>query len=548
MIDTLELENFRAFGEKTIIPLAPITLLFGQNSAGKSSILHALNLLKQTQESRQQGIALLPRAEDAICDLGSFRELVYDHDPERTVSIGIGQKATKGPRRWLKELGADRSDWFGLTYEFEQPSGSAEIALSSLKLFQTDFDTELATFKTRAASNKEAATILRRFFFMASRSRSDPGARAKLRVADCVSVSESAELWGSLFLAWKDAAADVVDALNESRKRLQFSRQQRLEFEEADEDVPLNVEKAYEEAIEFYSSDFSQKQYVQRIVQGLKGTTIALSGQHLFASRFVEGGLPEFEALDDRPGRRKPGGPRLPFPNLGMALMDVGSEVSRNLGALFPMGPFRRPPERWYIFTGTSPEDVGYKGQLLPDFLFRQPDLVLRANHWLERLEVGYQLKIQPVGKGSSDLFEMRLRDTRRGKEVDVALSDVGFGISQLLPFLVQSLAANDQIISIEQPEVHIHPRLQADLGDLIAATIGDPYNHQFIIETHSEHLMLRLQRLVRDGRLSKDDVSVIYVSRGENGSEAQRLHLDEEGDFIDEWPGGFFPERRREL
>ena len=70
-------------------------------------------------------------------------------------------------------------------------------------------------------------------------------------------------------------------------------------------------------------------------------------------------------------------------------------------------------------------------------------------------------------------------------------MPDVGFGVSQLLPFIVQSLVAEKQIISIEQPEVHVHPKLQADLGDLLAAAIKKENPNQFLIETHSEHLIL---------------------------------------------------------
>ena len=161
---------------------------------------------------------------------------------------------------------------------------------------------------------------------------------------------------------------------------------------------------------------------------------------------------------------------------------------------------------------------------------------------------MGYKLKVKPVGTDSGDLFEVRLIDTRRKKHIDVALPDVGFGISQLLPFVVQSLVSTEQIISIEQPEVHVHPRLQADLGDLLAEAIKEPRRNQFIVETHSEHLILRLQRLVRKKEIKPTDVSVIYVSRGYEGAEAQRLHLDEDGYFIDDWPGGFFPERLNEL
>ena len=93
-----------------------------------------------------------------------------------------------------------------------------------------------------------------------------------------------------------------------------------------------------------------------------------------------------------------------------------------------------------------------------------------------------------------------------------------------------------------------MHPKLQADLGDLLAEAIKEPRQNRFIIETHSEHLILRLQRLIRKKLLEPEDVSVIYVSRGPDGAKAERLHLDEDGDFIDEWPSGFFLERLREL
>ena len=228
--------------------------------------------------------------------------------------------------------------------------------------------------------------------------------------------------------------------------------------------------------------------------------------------------------------------------------MAAGHAFEQTLEAFFPMGPFRSPAERLYTFTGTSPQDVGYRGNLLPHLLFRRPERVKETNEWLERLDMGYELEVELVETNSGDVFEVRLIDTRRKERVSVALPDVGFGISQLLPFVVQSLVSENQIISIEQPEVHVHPRLQADLGDLLAEAIKESSQNQFIVETHSEHLILRLQRLVYEGDIKPEDVSVIYISRGPEGAEAQRLHLDEEGDFIDEWPHGFFPERLREL
>ena len=92
MLHALELENFKAFGKRARIPFAPITLIFGENSAGKSTILQALYLLKQTLEKGEAGTLLLPRTENGIVDLGSFQEMVFDHDLERRLSIRVDTK------------------------------------------------------------------------------------------------------------------------------------------------------------------------------------------------------------------------------------------------------------------------------------------------------------------------------------------------------------------------------------------------------------------------------------------------------------------------
>ena len=104
MLHSLELENFKAFGERARIPFAPITLIFGENSAGKSTILQALNLLKQTRESRDAGALLLPRAENGIVDFGSFKEMIFDHDLKRTLSIRI--ETNDESSIWLLNLGS----------------------------------------------------------------------------------------------------------------------------------------------------------------------------------------------------------------------------------------------------------------------------------------------------------------------------------------------------------------------------------------------------------------------------------------------------------
>lgn len=132
-------------------------------------------------------------------------------------------------------------------------------------------------------------------------------------------------------------------------------------------------------------------------------------------------------------------------------------------------------------------------------------------------------------------------------KNTSVTHRDVGIGISQVLPVLVTAYASKNRLIAMEQPEIHLHPALQAELGDVfIEAAFGDRKN-TFILETHSEHLILRLMRRIREGKVKPEDIGVVYVEPSPSGSKFTELQLDEDGDFIDEWPGGFFEESFRE-
>jgi predicted ATPase len=147
-------------------------------------------------------------------------------------------------------------------------------------------------------------------------------------------------------------------------------------------------------------------------------------------------------------------------------------------------------------------------------------------------------------------VFSVRLVD--ESSRTSVSLVDVGFGISQVLPVIVQSMLSKESTILVEQPEIHLHPRLQAELGTLFAECIKAPNRNQFIIETHSEHLILRLQRLIRRGDLEPNQVSVLYVGRAPGdesfGSVVQQLEIDDDGDFITQWPDGFFDESLEEM
>jgi len=545
MLKAIELENFKAFGERCRIEFAPITLIFGENSAGKSSILQSLNLLKQSRESRDTGALIIPRTNGGIVDLGGFQEMVFDHDLQRNVAIRVDftESELRGRRR-NSTVSEDRSDDFiGLEVAFNRPTDIEEIQLESITLHSSDLTEPVANFQPLDLGTEELRKVARE---SVSLRNGRTAGTSDFAAAQCTSLTHEPSFWSEIFERTKRRSDKIADELRQLQAEGQEAPQQHSLLGDDEDERQMWLAQT-EEAIEFYTSAFGIGEFIERMMRAELQTVIALDGFiPLPVRRREASGLPELETF------RRYGPTRLRMRDLTLDLMafavDCGRRLESVLDNIYPLGPFRRPPERWYISTGTSPKNVGYRGDLLPDLLFRRPEIVEEANQWLDRLEIGYHIKVHSVGETSRDLFEVRLIDRRRSGEVDVALSDVGFGISQILPFIIQSLAGQKQTVTIEQPEVHIHPRLQADIGDLLAATIQEPRGHRYIVETHSEHLVLRMQRLVREGQLTPDDVSILYVSRGQNGSRVERLRLDEDGDFMDDWPGGFFPERLREL
>lgn len=143
------------------------------------------------------------------------------------------------------------------------------------------------------------------------------------------------------------------------------------------------------------------------------------------------------------------------------------------------------------------------------------------------------------------------------GSKTKVPPSNLGVGFSQMIPLVSSALSSENRLIAIEQPELHIHPGLQTELADLFIRSAKERGN-RFLIETHSEHLILRLLRRVREtteGELAHgnpplfpSDICVLYVEPTEQGSKVIELPVTPDGDFSCPWPNGFFEERSAEL
>src|SRR5690606_17886206 len=136
--------------------------------------------------------------------------------------------------------------------------------------------------------------------------------------------------------------------------------------------------------------------------------------------------------------------------------------------------------------------------------------------------------------------------------------ADVGVGVSYVIPVIVGAIAPGYSTLLVEQPELHIHPAVQCALGDALAREVVGRGERTLILETHSEHLMLRLLRRIRERHegalppgapeLTPEDLSVLYVENEDGEVRITELPVTEDGDFARKWPKGFFEERAEEL
>ena len=240
-----------------------------------------------------------------------------------------------------------------------------------------------------------------------------------------------------------------------------------------------------------------------------------------------------------------------------LKLVQIPRYYEDRLRLLTHLGPVRDDPRRSYEVLGAERSFSGIRGEFTPNILHRSPKVRKEVNNYFESFGIPYKLNIKSTSSvpqtGQNVYIELFDKYTR----TPVNITDVGFGISCILPIIVEGVASPaGSTICVEQPELHLHPRLQAKLADLMIKTALED-DKQWIVETHSELISRRIQTRIAEGMkanqnvFSSSDVSLLYVDpdpRG-NGSKITEMRLNQFGEREQEgWPEGFFDETEAEI
>jgi hypothetical protein len=222
----------------------------------------------------------------------------------------------------------------------------------------------------------------------------------------------------------------------------------------------------------------------------------------------------------------------------------VQDHVTSFLRNVVYLGPLREDPKRLYQVSGDPPSDVGVRGQFSAEMILRalNTELYPEVNRWLHNFGLKGSLECERL---TDTAFSLNLRPDDGAAPTNFA--DVGFGFSQILPLIVQGLAADDDTLLItEQPEIHLNPRLQSRLAEFLVEIANKGVS--ILAETHSEHLILGIRRLVAEQHIKASDVAIYYVENDGQASKARLVELHKNGHIEDrDWPRGFFEDSLRE-
>lgn len=230
----------------------------------------------------------------------------------------------------------------------------------------------------------------------------------------------------------------------------------------------------------------------------------------------------------------------IPDADIGL-LSEITDEISLVAGYRpYAFAPIRTQPQRTYDVLKDMPSP---EGSHVPMILAKMASSAPGAWKTLrEQLKLFGEasglfddVDVKRKGQKSSDPFQVRVRISGPARNV----VDVGYGVSQVLPLIVDSIEGkNGSTFLLQQPEVHLHPKAQAELGSFLAF-IAKSQEKRFLIETHSDHLIDRVRMDLRDREyLAPEDVSLLYFERDNGEVTIHQLDLDECGNIVNAPPG----------
>ena len=447
MIEHLRVTNFKGWKDLDI-SIKSLCGLFGTNSSGKTSIIQSILMMKQTAESTDRAQILHLGDLSTFVDLGTYSDVVHNHDTDNPLTIGIAWKTDK-------------------KIVINDATSTTEKNKQLFSGYHMQFTAEIKESKSKRL-------FVERFEYrfddaLFSMERTGKRDRYEYR------------------LSYKD--------LDGKNKKFKFIR-------------TLGRKWALPHPVKFYGFPDQVNAYFQNT----------------------------------------------------SFLSELQLQFEEQLARVFYLGPLREDPQRQYNWGGTtSPQDMGRRGEQVIDAMLSSKVRGVKISrgtgrkrftveeyvaYWLKELGLIHSFRVNEIASGSG-LYRVFVK--RNEKSSEVLIPDVGFGVSQILPVITLCYYAPEgSTLLIEQPEIHLHPKVQAGLADVFIDAINNR-RLQIIVESHSEYFIKRLQRRIAEGTYSNDMSSLFFCDYSRSHSTIEELQIDIFGS-ISNWPKDFFGDEFTEV
>jgi predicted ATPase len=506
MLERISLSNFQGYKGLKSIDLAPLTLIFGPNSGGKSSVIRSLLLLKQSFASRDQNASDLSYVGQSV-NLVGFPNVIFGHKTKEKLVVGC-ELGNLGPIPQLHSV--------GIRYETDD---------NGLKVIWLDYVIGIIGSAPSLIPDEHRygqVTI-----------QLEPQARSE----ESESITEY-DLGGGFWRAISIEKSGLLDALLLNiGDSLAEIRRGKDKSKNEDHAGPLPTTQFVERGEKYWLDVFSN-----------------LSLRYLLPNERLAGFYSQRKRQGDDPDALR--ARRV----LSMLLNYGNGSINIHFEGISHLDPLREIPARIEVLTGqTNSEDSSVERETLK-----------KVSSWIEQLTEGrFSLDSSSSElSNASFLGNVRTRlliDNHTGTKV--SFQDVGVGLSQVEPILAaleqavsrgkkrkrvaSRIGASMSTLLIQQPELHLHPKMQSDLMNVFIEAVNSPDSKlQIIAETHSENMILRLQKKIREREIDIDQVCVLYAEKDPNGegNRIQRLELDSDGRFLTSWPMSFLDIRMDDL
>jgi hypothetical protein len=523
----IDFSNFKAFGSTPqSFTKKPITLVYGPNSVGKSSFLHMLMYKSYVAETNNPNLMHTDMFGDSL-DIGGFENFVHNHDSSNVICFTESSEKSDKCLGILTKFLRIKIDQNNLDYmENLLSSKTLFVKKTSIKMlfdhvFNQKFeieitykvdDKDLISFQYFTDSKLDNVSFHIKYLKTYSHPLFDCLNLPIIEIADAnySYYHYPLELDGKSIGEWKNL-------LNTARN------------DDYGDEVAL-----------IFEADAILRSFDYKLIKEIEKNFDYCNIQYIGPLRF--------------------------YPNRG--------EVSSNNQSNRYKNDIYSSVDMWKTLLDSSSDKHSLLGKVNGYLKKLGIDYMIQHKAMLDIADIGDRADIELMPKEelveriikATKKYELTFKDLKRN--INLSNRDLGLGVSQVLPILVAASSLNGTQIIIEQPELHLHPKAQCELADIFIENChksrkstgidwGLPPNH-FIIETHSEHLLLRIMKRMRqtaEGILSKDDrlaltpddVCLLYVDNDGESTYLQELRLSYKGTLLDHWPHGFFEEGYKE-